>query len=103
MRELNESFVKFRKRYKIVTSEQFFDGIAELIDQYGGDKVMAAARLCEKTNQKHRFISKNPNDFSNRLNAAPPKLYKGYWITQDYSNDNKGRIYARIRKRVTSL
>ena len=86
-----------------MTSDQFFDGIAELIDQYGGDKVIAAARLCEKTNQKYRFISKSPNSFRIGSNVASPKLYKGYWITQDYGNSNKGRIYAKIRSRIASL
>ena len=86
-----------------MTSEQFFDGIAELIDKYGGDKVMAAARLCEKTNQKYRFVSKSPNVFRSGYNVALPKLYKEYWITQDYNNFRKGSIYTRIRKRVASL
>ena len=86
-----------------MTSEQFFDSIAELIDQYGGDKVMAAARLCEKTNQKYRFVSKSPNSFRIGSNVASPKLYKGYWITQDYNNFRKENIYTRIRKRVASL
>ena len=86
-----------------MTSEQFFNGIAELIDKYGGDKVMDAARLCEKINQKYRFVSKSPNDFRSGYNVALPKLYKGYWITQDYENSKKERIYTKIRSRVASL
>ena len=88
-----------------MNSNEFYTRIMMLIDTYGSDAVLAAARHIEKPNQKYPFISRNQYAFRNtqqKRNAAAPKRYKDLWITQDYPNANKKNIYHRLQHHLSN-
>jgi len=89
-----------------MNSKQFYTKIVKLIDEYGSDKVVAAARLAETSRNQYKYVSRDPRDFrwfTQPRNAARPKQYKDCYITQDYENLAKGRIFVKIRRRLRTL
>ena len=87
-----------------MTSDQFFTEIVKLIDTFGSSAVISAAKAIETSRNKYSYVSRDRNAFRDfdDSNAASPKKYKDCWITQDYSNSNKGRICTRLRNQLRS-
>ena len=82
-----------------MSSDEFFTEIAKLIDKFGSDAVINAAKHIETSRNKYRYVSKDQNAFRNftQPNAASPKRYKDCWITQDYNKGKKRDIFERLR------
>ena len=79
-------------------SDDFFTEITKLIDRFGSDAVISAAKCIETSRNKYRYVSRDQNAFRNftQLTAASPKQYRDCWITQDYNNSKKRDIFEKL-------
>ena len=82
-----------------MSSDEFFTETKKLIDKFGSDTVISAAKHIETSRNKYRYVSKDQNAFRHftNPNAAPPKRYMDCWITQDYGKAKKRDIFERLR------
>ena len=86
-------------------SHEFFTEITKLIDQFGSDAVIDAAKSIETSRNKYRYVSKNRNAFRNfyQDTAASPKQYKDCWITQDYRNQKKRKLFEKLVQALNKM
>ena len=88
-----------------MNSDEFFTGIAKLIDRFGSDAVIDAAKSTETSRNKYRYVSKDRNAFRDyyQKSAATPKQYKDCWITQDYNNEKKRKYFENIKQALNRM
>lgn len=86
-------------------SHEFFTEITKLIDQFGSDAVINAAKSIETSHNKYRYVSKDRNAFRDfyQKTAAPPKRYKDCWITQDYRNPKKRELFEKLVQALNKM
>lgn len=86
-------------------SYKFFTEITKLIDRFGSETVINAAKSIETSRNKYRYVSKDRNAFRDftQKTAASPKRYKDCWITQDYRNPRKRELFEKLVQALNGM